>query len=198
MKKLLYKYLNAIYVLDKQTNGYYAIFIDEGDRLVKQHNDNIVKELVEIFGYGYTRTKWCIDSWAKTIIAHVDLRDYWGLRYLDDTAFEFPIVRSISASLIGGDLVSIRPMPSPTGTLMYLDYQYGQLDHPTPHYIVAADPVDENPRIGIAEVRNPDLAINGRQATIKKWLDSGLLDDFDYRKDSIAALYEAQYRMLLE
>jgi hypothetical protein len=194
MKKLLYKYLSAFYVLDKNGRGNYVIFKDEGDGLVRHDDEKLVKELVEIFGYGYTRTKWVINSWANTIIPHVDLNYYWQKR----NNLEFPIARSISSSLIGGDLVSIRPMPSPIGTLMYLDYQYGQLDHPTPQYILAADPVDENPQIAIAKVRNPDLAINGRQATIRKWLDSGLLDDFDYRKDSIAALYEAQSRMLLE
>jgi hypothetical protein len=194
MKKLLYKYLNAFYVLDKQANGFYAIYKDEGDGLVKQHNDNIVRELVEIFGYGYTRTKWCIDSWAKTIIPHVDLRYYWGLRNLDSSVFEFPIARSISASLIGGDLVRVEPMSAPTGNLFYLDYQYGQIDHPTPDYLIGGvDPANNDSRISIAKVKNPD-----RNETIRKWVDSGLLDDFDYRKESLAALYEAQTRMLLE
>ena len=193
MKKLLYKYLSAFYVLDKQTNGYYAIFKDEGDRLVKQNNDNIVKELVEIFGYGYTRTKWTIDSWGKTIIPHVDLRYYWGLRYLDDTAFEFPVVRSISSSLIGGDLVSVKPLSAPTGNLFYLDYQYGQLDHQTPNYMLATDPVDDNPHISVAKVRKPD-----KSDIIRKWQASGLLDYFDGTKQSITALYEAQAKMFLE
>ncbi len=181
MKKLLYKYLSAFYVLGKNGRGNYVIFKDEGDGLVRDDDDKLVKELVEIFGYGYTRTKWCIDSWAKTIIPHVDLKYYWEKRnYL-----EFPIARSISSSLIGGDLITIEPMSAPTNNLFYLDYQYGTLDHRTPDYLI--DGVD------VAKVRNPD-----KNDTIKKWLDSGLLDDFDYRKDSIAALYEAQTRMLLE
>lgn len=189
MKKLLYKYLNAFYVLGKNGRGNYVIFKDEGGGLTKHDDDDLVKELVEIFGYGYTRTKWCIDSWAKSIIPHVDLRHYWQKKnYLG-----FPIARSISSSLIGGDLVSVAPMSAPTGHLFYLDYNYGQLDHPTPNYMLATDPVDDNPHISVAKVRTPD-----RNETIRKWIDSGFLDDFDTRKDSIAALYEAQTRMFLE
>jgi hypothetical protein len=141
MKKLLYKYLSAFYVLGKNGRGNYVIFKYEGDGLVKYDDEKLVKELVEIFGYGYTRTKWAINSWANTIIPHVDLSNYWRNRYTID----FPIARSISSSLIGGDLISIESMSAPTGQLFYMDYQYGQLDHPTPDY-----------EIGVPKPRNPD------------------------------------------
>ena len=176
MKKLLYKYLNAFYVLGKNGRGNYVIFKDEGDGLVKYDDERLIKELVEIFGYGYTRTKWAINSWAKTIIPHVDLSNYWRRRYTID----FPIARSISSSLIGGDLISIESMSAPTGQLFYMDYQYGQLDHPTPDY-----------EIGVPKPRNQD-----RSDVIRKWQASGLLDDFDGSKESIAALYEGQARQL--
>ena len=59
--------------------------------------------------------------------------------------------------------------------------------------MLAVDPISEDPHITIAKVKNPD-----RNETIKKWLDSGFLDDFDTRKDSIAALYEAQAKQFLK
>jgi len=181
MKKLLYKYLNAFYVLDKNGRGNYVIFKHEGDWLVKYDDERLIKELVEIFGYGYTRTKWSINSWAKTIIPHVDLRNYWSKRY----SIGFPIVTSVSASLLGTDLVRVEPMSGPTGQLFYMDYQYGQLDHPTPDYEISG--------VNVAKVRNPD-----RNETIRKWQASGLLDYIDGTKESIAALYEAQAKMFLE
>ena len=178
MNKLLYKYLSAFYVLGKNGRGNYVIFKDEGDGLVRYDDEKLVKELVEIFGYGYTRTKWVINSWANTIIPHVDLKYYWQKR----NNLEFPIARIISSSFLGTDLARVEPMSGPTGQLFYLDYQYGQIDHPTPDY-----------QIGTPKVRNPD-----RNETIRKWQASGLLDDFDYRKESISELYESQARQFLE
>jgi hypothetical protein len=176
MKKLLYKYLNAFYVLGKNGRGNYVIFKKEND-VIKYDDEKLIKELVEIFGYSYTRSKWAINSWAKTIIPHVDLSNYWSTRY----SIGFPIVTSVSASLIGGDLISIEPMSAPTGNLFYLDYQYGQIDHPTPDY-----------QIGVPKPRNPD-----RNEIIRKWQASGLLDSYDGSKQSLAALYESQARQFL-
>jgi hypothetical protein len=177
MKKLFYKYLNAFYVLGKNGRGNYVIFKKEND-VIKYDDEKLIKELVEIFGYSYTRSKWAINSWAKTIIPHVDLSNYWSSRH----SIDFPIARSISSSLIGGDLISIEPMSAPTGNLFYLDYQYGQIDHPTPDY-----------QIGVPKPRNPD-----RNEIIRKWQASGLLDFYDGSKQSLAALYESQARQFLE
>ena len=89
--------------------------------------------------------------------------------------------------------MAVRPMSPPTGLLYYIDYQYEVLDHPTPNYMLAVDPVNDNPHIAIAKVRNPD-----RNEIIRKWQASGLLDNFDGNKESLAALYESQAKQLLK
>ena len=154
--------------------------------------EKLIEEIVTLFGYSFTKTKWLIHDWAKKQKSDYCLKFYWKSHEIDSNVF-MPIARQIAASTIGQDLVAVRPMSVPTGLLTYLDYTYGELDHPTPQYVMAVDPVDENPHINIAKVRNPD-----RNETIRKWQASGLLDYFDGSKDSIAALYESQARQLLE
>jgi hypothetical protein len=183
MKKLLYKYLNAYYVLDNNGRNY-AIFKNENGRLVSQYNDKIVKELVELFGYGYTRTLWCIDSWAKTIIPHVNLNYYWRGIYLDDTAFSFPTVRSVSASLLGTDLVRVEPISGPTGQLFYMDY------------IISSDPITPDSEIIVNRVDSMRIQ---KENTLRKWSSLGFLEGLSgHVKDNMVALYESQARQLLE
>ena len=136
---------------------------------------------------------WLIHDWAKSQKPDYCLKFYWKSNEIDYN-FAMPIVRRVMAATVGQDLVAVQPLKGPTGHLFYLDHQYGELDHPTPNYILAADPVDENPNITIAKPRNPD-----RQEILRKWIDSGLLDNVgDDAKQSLAALYEAQSRQLLE
>lgn len=183
MNKLLYKYLNAFYVLDNNGRNY-GIFKNENGRLVSQYNDKIVKELVELFGYGYTRTLWCIDSWAKTIVPHVNLNYYWGRRYLDDTAFSFPIVRNLAARTLGSDLVSVQPMRAPSDNLFYMDY------------IISSDPITPDSEIIVNRVDSMRIQ---KENTLRKWSSLGFLEGLSgHVKDNMVALYESQARQLLE
>ena len=169
MKKLLYKYLNAYYVLNKYGENY-AIFRNEDSRIVSTYNDKLVKELVELFGYGYTRTLWCIDSWAKTIIPHVNLNHYWDRRYL-------------AARTLGSDLVSVQPMSAPTNNLFYMDY------------IISSDPITPDSEIIVNRVDSMRIQ---RENRLRKWNSLGFLEGLSgHVKDNIAALYESQASQLL-
>lgn len=42
-----------------------------------------------------------------------------------------PITMKVAARTVGLDLVSVRPMSAPLGTLHYMDYQYGDTKHTT-------------------------------------------------------------------
>jgi hypothetical protein len=194
MKKYIVSYLTENYYLDKSEIGNAGIYAFDDDRRYKVpvNAKKLIEEIVTLFGYSFTRTKWLIHDWTKEQKPDFCLKFYWKSHEIGGN-FSMPIVRRVMSSTIGQDLVAVTPMSLPTGLLHYIDYQYGELNHPTPNYILAADPVDENSNIAIAKPRNPD-----RQATIQKWIDSGLLDNFDLQKQNIAALYESQARQLLE
>lgn len=195
MKKYIVSYLTENYYLDKSEIGNAGIyaFDDERQWKVPVNAKKLIEELVTLFGYSFTRTKWLIHDWAKSQKPDYCLKFYWKSNEIDYN-FAMPIVRRVMAATVGQDLVAVQPLNGPTGHLFYLDHQYGELDHPTPNYILAADPVDENPNITIAKPRIPD-----RQEILRKWIDSGLLDNVgDDAKQSLAALYEAQSRQLLE
>lgn len=179
--------------MDKSEIGNAGIYAFDDDRRYKVpvNAKKLIEEIVTLFGYSFTRTKWLIHDWTKEQKPDFCLKFYWKSHEIGGT-FAMPIVRRVMASTIGQDLVAVTPMSLPTGLFHYIDYQYGELNHPTPNYMLAVDPVDENSNIAIAKPRNPD-----RQATIQKWIDSGLLNNFDLQKQNIAALYESQARQLL-
>lgn len=191
MKKYILRYLTENYFLDKSQLGNAGIYNigDNRDYNPPVNAKKLIEEIVTIFGYSYTRTKWIIHNWCKKQKPDYCLKFYWSSHEIE---LFFPIARSIAASTIGSDLIRVEPMSGPTGNLMYMDYQLGELHHPTPNYMLAVDPISDDPHISIAKVRNPD-----RNETIRKWIDSGLLDGMDGKKDSIAALYEAQAKQFL-
>ena len=194
MKKYIVSYLTENYYLDKSEIGNAGIyaFDDERQWKVRVNAKTLIEEVVTLFGYSFTRTKWIIHEWAKSQKPDYCLKFYWTSHSLDYN-FTMPIIRRVAAATIGQDLVPVQPMDGPTGHLFYLDYQYGELDHPTPNYMLAVDPVDETPNIAVAKVRNPD-----RETTIRKWQASGLLEGMDDNfKQSLAAIYEGQTRQLL-
>lgn len=188
MKKYIVKYLTENYFLDKSQIGNAGIYSFDDTREWKTpvNAKELIEEIVTLFGYSFTRTKWFIHEWAKKQKPDYCLNFYWTSHKIDGDIF-LPIARRVMASTIGHDLVRVEPMGGPTGTIMYLD-------HSTPDYLIGGvDPVVDNPHINIAKVRNPD-----RDATIRKWEASGLLEGIDNSKQSIAALYESQARQLLK
>ncbi len=200
MKKHILSYLTENYYLDISSLGNAGIYeIDSTNRIkVPTNAKKLIEEIVTIFGYSFTRTKWLIHDWAKSQRPDLCLKFYWSSQDVYNLAF--PIARRVMASTVGQDLVSVTPMSAPTGLLTYSNNQYGELHHPTPNYMLAVDPAtpDAEPTVfkvgdtGIEDMRSQ------RERTLQKWLDSGLLDNFDPRKDSIAALYEAQAKQFLK
>jgi hypothetical protein len=154
MKKYIVSYLTENYYLDKSEIGNAGIYAFDDDRRFKVPSNakKLIEEIVTLFGYSFTRTKWLIHDWAYKQKPDYCLKFYWKSHEID------------------GD----------------------ELDHPTPNYMLAVDPANNDPHIAIAKVRNPD-----RNEIIRKWQASGLLDNFDGSKPSIASLYESQTRQLL-
>ena len=193
MKKYILRYLTENYFLDKSQLGNAGIYNigDNRDDNPPVNAKNLIEEIVTLFGYTFTRTKWIIHDWCKKQKPDYCLKFYWSSHEFD--GLMFPAVRRVMASTVGQDLVRVEPMGGPTGNLFYLDYQYGELHHPTPNYMLAVDPISDEPHITIAKVRNPN-----KNETIRKWLDSGLLDNFDSGKQSLADFYDGKSRQLLE
>jgi hypothetical protein len=129
MKKYTLSYLTENYYLDTSVIGNAGIYaIDDNNRIkVPTNAKKLVEEIVTLFGYSFTRTKWLIHDWAKSQRPDLCLKFYWSSQDID-----------------GLDAMRLQ-----------------------------------------------------RERTLQKWLDSGLLDGMDGKKDSIAALYEAQAKQLL-
>ena len=134
MKKYILRYLTENYFLDKSQLGNAGIYN------IGHNRDNnppvkakeLIGEIVTIFGYSYTRTKWIIHNWCKKQKPDYCLKFYWSSQDIDSNLF-FPI----------------------------------------------------------------DMRLQ-RERTLQKWLDSGLLDGMDEKKDNIALLYEAQAKQFLK
>ena len=137
MKKYIVSYLTENYYLDKSEIGNAGIYAFDDDRVwkVPVNAKKLIEELVTLFGYSFTRTKWMIHYWAKEQKPDYCLKFYWTSHEINYN-FSLPIVRRVMASTIGLDLVSVKPLDRPSGQFLYLD-------HPTPNYLLAADPVDE-------------------------------------------------------
>jgi len=131
MKKYIVRYLTENYYLDKSQIGNAGIYSLDDNREIKPPvNANIlINEIVTLFNYPFTRTRWLIHKWAKKQKPDYSLDFYW------------------KSHGIGGSLI-----------------------------ILMTNPKDD---------------------IIRKWQASGLLDNIDGSKQSIAALYEGQAKQLL-
>lgn len=129
MKKFIYKYLNAHYYLNTSDLGNDGIYpLEQYSYPAPINCEKLIKEITHLFGYNHTRTKWIIHKWAKSLNGQIDLTFYWR------NYFFFPKAKTVSATIIGTDLISVTPMAKPNINLVYMDYVYG------------AD-IDENPMI---------------------------------------------------
>ncbi len=197
MKKYIVSYLTENYYLDKSEIGNAGIYAFDDDRRFKVpvNAKKLIEEIVTLFGYSFTRTKWLIHDWTKQQKPEFCLKFYWKSHEIDGN-FAMPIVRRVMASTIGQDLVAVTPMSAPTGTLMYLDYTYGESDQHTQQYVMAVDPIDDNPQVNVFGIEAMRLQ---REETVRKWSSLGFLEGLTGQvKDNIAALYESQARQLLE
>jgi hypothetical protein len=120
MKKHIFKYLTENYFLDKSQIGNAGIysFDDTKEWKVPVKAKELIDEVVTLFGYSFTRTKWFIHDWCTKQKPDYCLKFYWTSHDIDFNA-------------------------------------------------------------------------------IRKWQASGLLDNFDSGKQSLAALYEGQAKQLL-
>lgn len=132
MKKYINNYLTENYFLDKSVVGNAGIydFDDERPFKVPINAKTLIKELQILFGYSFTRTKWLINNWAKQQNPDYCLNFYWNS---NDVYFnnidELRFVRTQSPILLSTDLISIQPMDPPSYSTLYLENNYGVIEH---------------------------------------------------------------------
>jgi hypothetical protein len=193
MKKYILRYLTENYFLDKSQLGNAGIYNigDNRDDNPPVNAKVLIEEIVTVFGYSFTRTKWIINDWAKSQRPDLCLRFYWSSHEFNGLII--PAIRRAMSRTIGHELISVKPMSKPTGLLTY-----GELDHPTPQYIVSSDPATPDAEPTVFKVEGVEAMRLQRERVIEKWKLSGLLDNFDPRKKNIADFYDGKSRQLLE
>jgi len=130
MEKFIHNYLTETYQLILSEIPKYTVFRFDGDALYKINDDSkyrsfespnlLLSELNTIFFLSKEELKPIVLSWAKTLKEDVNLDRYW--EYIDSL---LPIARQVAAQTVGFDIVSVQPMSTPRGELLYMDYQYG-------------------------------------------------------------------------
>ena len=85
-----------------------------------------------------TQDKWnnLIGNMGLTGSKSTWMSQYVGLQSQTTTSTSsfpsmFPIAMKVAAQTIGLDLVSVKPLPAPSGQLFYADYQYGNTKRTT-------------------------------------------------------------------
>jgi hypothetical protein len=111
MKKFIVNYITQNYYLDKSEVGNAGIYAYDDNRVwkVPVNADKLIKEIVNLFGYSYSRTKWFIHKWAKTQKPDYCLKFYWYSNGIDGVS-SFPpdpdrnglIQKWISSGLLEG------------------------------------------------------------------------------------------------
>jgi hypothetical protein len=128
MENFIYNYLTENFYVSTSEVGNDGIYKVDDTRRHKTpiNGDKLVKEIVTVFALKNEESKNLINIWAKQQKPDVDLDFYWAT---EENIFEsaaFPMVRQVFAQTLSQDLVAVKPLSQPKGTLMYLDYVYSE------------------------------------------------------------------------
>ena len=85
MKKYIVGYLTENYYLDKSEIGNAGIyaFDDTREWKVPVNAKKLIEEIVTLFGYSFTRTKWLIHDWCYKQKPDYCLKFYWKSHGID-------------------------------------------------------------------------------------------------------------------
>lgn len=119
MLKIVYSYLDRQYILSKDADGYYAIYISAGDELDYVYASDLIESLTTIFLLTEREVKRYVRTWVRSKDKTIKLNRYWKKMKII-----FPGVRRVMASLLGQELIAVQPMAAPTANLLYFDCVY--------------------------------------------------------------------------
>lgn len=85
--------------MDKSEIGNAGIYAFDDDRRFKVPTNakKLIEEIVTLFGYSFTRTKWLIHDWAHKQKPDYCLKFYWKSHEIDGN-FGMPIITRVMAS----------------------------------------------------------------------------------------------------
>jgi hypothetical protein len=133
MEKFIYKYLTENFYVSTSEVGNDGIYKVEDARRHKTpiYGDKLVKEIVTVFGLDNEESKNIINIWAKEQKPDIDLIFYWATEEDIFDSITMPVVNRVFAQTLAQDLVPVKPLSLPTGTLMYLDFIYSEEEEKT-------------------------------------------------------------------
>jgi hypothetical protein len=145
MENFVQQYLSTYYYIKTSEVGNDGIYYVNDDRRIPipYSGSKLIKEIVTVFGLDDVddSVKIIINDWAVSIKPDVDLEFYWTTM---EDLFAFPMAHQIASTTIAMDLVTVQPMDGPRGELMYMDFQFGELDHPTPEINITVNDRDDS------------------------------------------------------
>ena len=200
MKKIIHQYLTYNYLIKcgnlQNINGNYV------------PKNELVNELIKIFGITEKDIKWYIKSWSIKQRKNFDFKNFWG-----GNLFFLPIVNRRFGRLLATDLVRVEPIGGPSGILHYVDYQYSGSSIINQGYVFAPYiPVINGPQVinepqvihGYANTPiNPNfyceininqpigLSSRARADLVSRWENSGYLNNLTGNYSGDTTIYEA-------
>jgi hypothetical protein len=125
MKRYVQSYLSSLFYISTSEVGNDGVYSLTDDRKYKSpvYGEGFLKELIDIFGCSEEETKTIVYEWAIEQKSDVNLTFFWSTKE-DILSGIFPIIERVAARTIAQDLVSVQPMNTPTGELLYYDVYY--------------------------------------------------------------------------
>lgn len=118
MKKIVYKYLSEYYYIGKsemENDGIYSK-IDIRRYKAPIRGLTIITEVSTIFNITKDKAKEFITAWSIQEFTNINLEFYWKI----PSDFLLPLAKAIASKTIGQELVNVKPMDVPTGSLPYV------------------------------------------------------------------------------
>jgi hypothetical protein len=125
MKRYVQSYLSSLYYISTSELGNDGVYSLTDDRKYKSplYGEGFLKELIDIFGCSEEETKTIVYEWAIEQKPDVDLTFFWSTKE-DILTGIFPIIERVAARTIAQELVSVQPMSTYTGELLYFNVSY--------------------------------------------------------------------------
>lgn len=112
MKKLIHKYLNQTFFVEKCKIKCFSNhwFVSSKD---------LIEDLNKIFDLNKKELKWWVKSWVRKQSKGFDFNRWWAPKVISFDTIFMPFVTRVMSSTIVSDIISVQPMGEPTGELFY-------------------------------------------------------------------------------
>lgn len=135
MENIVQSYLSRYFEIDTSEVGNDGVYALGDKRKIRPpiYGNKLIDELSTVFGVAEKDGKHLINAWAIKIKPKIDLKFYWSNTEDIFSAGMLPVARQVISRTIGMDIVSVKPLSTPSGELLSYDFKY----------IAGIDPIDE-------------------------------------------------------